>query len=70
MTRHTTTGANHWTSRVRGTDADRQHAHGPLEPMACPSVLAAHWREIAGTIALCIGTLGLAVLAMVAGGVW
>ena len=70
MTRYTRSLPDVWTSPRPHSDASQRfHHYGPLEPMAYPSVLAAHWREIAGTIALVAGVLVAAVLAMVAGGV-
>ena len=53
MTRHVTTGRDSWTPRAPQTDAARQRAHGPLEPMDDP-------REVSPR-----GTIRLALLIVV-----
>ena len=70
MTRYTRSLPDVWTSPRPHSDASqRLHHYGPLEPMAYPTPYLDAKRGTIRLTALCIGTIGLAVLAMVAGGV-
>jgi len=62
MTRITRTGQDNWTARPPQTDADRQHAHGPLQPADVQDEI----RDALWLAVLVPGVLFAAVVAAVA----